>query len=90
MDILTEDVRDGSLVDLLYADNIALCGESLNEVFGKCERWKNAVERKGLKLNIDKTEDMQLLFGKKSSVLKVDHLVSGEWVGCDSIQCTKC
>ena len=26
------DVRDGSLMELLYAGNIVLCGESLNKV----------------------------------------------------------
>ena len=35
MDILTEDVRDGSLMELLYADDLILCGESLNEVMDK-------------------------------------------------------
>ena len=28
MDVLTEDVRNGSLMELLYADYLALCGES--------------------------------------------------------------
>ena len=36
MDVLTEDMRDGSLMQLLYADDLALCGESLNEVMDKC------------------------------------------------------
>ena len=30
MDVLTEDVRDGSIMELLYADDLVLCGESLN------------------------------------------------------------
>ena len=42
--------------------------ESLNEE----ERWKNAVEGKGLRVNVYKTKGMKVLFGKKSSVLKVD------------------
>ena len=29
MNVLTEDVRDGSLMELLYADDLVLCGESL-------------------------------------------------------------
>ena len=34
---------------------------------------------------------MQLLFGKKSNVLKVHPCgVCGDWVGCNFIQCTKC
>ena len=34
MDVLTENVRDGSLMELLCADDLVLCGESLNEVMG--------------------------------------------------------
>ena len=91
MDVLTEDVRDGSLMELLYADDLALCGESLNEVKGKYGRWKNPVEGKGLSVNVDKTKGMQLLFGKKSSVSKMGLcVVCRERVGCNSIQCTKC
>ena len=42
-------------------------------------------------MNVDKAKGMQLLFGKKSSVLKVDPCcVSGERFGCSFIQCTKC
>ena len=88
---MTEDVSDGSLMELLYADDLVLCGESLNEVMDKYGRWKNAVEGKGLRVNVDKTKGMQLLLGKKSSVSKVDPCgVCGERVGCNSIQCTKC
>ena len=44
IDVLTENVSNGSLMDLLYADGLVLCGESLNEVTDKYVRWKNAVE----------------------------------------------
>ena len=91
INVLTEDASDGSLMELLYADNLVLCGESLNEVMNKYFKWKNAVEGKGLKMNVDKTKGMQWLFGKKSSVLKVYSCdVCGEWVGCNSIECMKC
>ena len=47
--------------------------------------------RKGLRMSVDRTKGMQLLFGKISSVSKVDPCgVCGEWVGCNVIQCTKC
>ena len=39
MDVLIEDARDGSLMEL-YADDLVLSGESLNEVLGKYGRWK--------------------------------------------------
>ena len=35
INVLTEDVRDDSLMEFLYADDIVLCGESFNEVMGK-------------------------------------------------------
>ena len=44
IDVLTENVSNGSLMDLLYADDLVLCGESLNEVTNKYVKWKNAVE----------------------------------------------
>ena len=56
MDVLTEDVRDGSLMELLYANDLVLCGESLNEVIDKYGRWKNTVEGKGPRVNVDKTK----------------------------------
>ena len=78
-------------MELLYADDLVLCGESLNDIMDKYKRWKNAVERKDLRVNVDKTKGMQLSFGKKSCVSKVDACgVCGERVGCNSIQCTKC
>ena len=52
----------------------------------KYGRWKNVVEGKGLRVKIDKTKGMQLLFGKKSGVSKVDPCgISGEQAGCNSI-----
>ena len=69
--LLTEDARDGSLIELLYAEDLVLCGESLNEVMDKYGRRKNTVEGKGQRVNVDKTKGMKLLFGKKSSVSKV-------------------
>ena len=57
----------------------------------KYGRWKNGVEGKDLRVNVDKTKGMRLVFGKKSSVSKVDPCgVCDKWVGCNSIQCTKC
>ena len=88
-DILTENVSRGSLMELLYADDLLLCGETLNEVMGKYGRLENVVEGKCLRVNVDKTRGMQLLFRKKSSISKGDACgVCGERVGCNSLQCT--
>ena len=38
-------------MEFLYLDDLVLCGESFNEVIDKYERWKNALEVKGLSVN---------------------------------------
>ena len=49
------------------------------------------MERKGLRGIVDKTKGMQLLFGKKRSVSKVDPCgACSVLVGCNSGQCKKC
>ena len=40
----------------------------MKEVMGRYERWKNALEGKGL--NVDVTKSMQSLFEKKNCVSK--------------------
>ena len=42
MDVLTEDVRNDSLMEVLYADDLVLCGKSLNEVMDNYGRWKGS------------------------------------------------
>ena len=59
MDALKEEVRDGSLMELLYPDDLVLYGESLNEFMDKYERWKKALEVKGLRVNFNKIKGMQ-------------------------------
>ena len=54
--ILTEYVRDGSLIDLLHAINLALCGESLDKIMGKYQRWKMVLEGKCLRVDVKKTK----------------------------------
>ena len=47
MNVLTKDVKDGSLMEFLYAKNLVVCGESLNEVMNKTGdrklQWKERV-----------------------------------------------
>ena len=64
MDVLT-DVRNCSLMELLYANDLVLRGESLNKVMGKYGRWKIAVERKGLRVNVDKTRYAVIIWEEK-------------------------
>ena len=72
MDVLTKDLSDASFMELFYADDLALCGESLDEISGKYERLNKVLKGKGLRVNVEKTKEFQLLYGKKSYVLEVD------------------
>ena len=49
---------------------------SLNEVMDKYGRWKNAVEGKNQRMNVDKTKGMQLSFWKKVAFQKQILVVS--------------
>ena len=64
-DVLRDDVTVGSLMEMLCAYDLLLCEESLDEVMDKFGRCKNPVKGKILRMNVGKTEGMQLLFGKR-------------------------
>ena len=76
-------------MELLYVDDFVLCGELLNEVMNKYDRWKNAVEGKGLRVNVNKTKGMQVLCGMKNKCFESGSLrcmVSGLVVILFSVQ----
>ena len=87
VDVLTEGVRSGSLLEL-YADDLILCGESVEEVMEKYAKWKAALQRKGLTVNVGKTKGIQLLEGKRSASAKIDPCgACKERVGGNSVKC---
>ena len=58
MEALTQDVRESLPRELLYADDLVLMTESIEELKGKVLRWKECMEAKALKMNIGKTKVM--------------------------------
>ena len=56
MDKLTEDIRKNAPWDMLFADDIVLSGQNHRELDYDLEMWKNALERRGLKVSRSKTE----------------------------------
>ena len=56
MDKLTEDIRKDALWDMLFADDIVLSRQNCRELEDDLEMWKNALERKGLRVSRSKTE----------------------------------
>ncbi|KAK3511554.1 hypothetical protein QTP70_009660 [Hemibagrus guttatus] len=58
MDQLSEEVRQESPWTMMFAGDIVVCSESREQVEGNLERWRFALERRGLKVSRSKTEYM--------------------------------
>ena len=51
VDVLTNEITEGILQEILYTDDIVLLAESMAELQEKIYAWKSAIESKGLKVN---------------------------------------
>ena len=73
LDVLSEDGRKGALYELLYADDLVLMAETMEELEAQFIRWKAAFGGKGLKVNLSKTKVMESSGGGGVVVLaKID------------------
>ena len=59
MEVVTRGVKEGLPWELLYADDLVLVAQSKEELREKVLRWKECMELKGLKVNIEKTKVMR-------------------------------
>ncbi|KAK3537534.1 hypothetical protein QTP70_013288 [Hemibagrus guttatus] len=55
---LSEEVRQESPWTMMFADDIVICSESREQVEENLERWRFALERRGMKVSRSKTEYM--------------------------------
>ncbi|KAK3520002.1 hypothetical protein QTP70_010838 [Hemibagrus guttatus] len=58
MDQLSQKVRQESPWTMMFADDIVICSESREQVEENLERWRFALERRGMKVSRSKTEYM--------------------------------
>ncbi|KAK3550029.1 hypothetical protein QTP86_018652 [Hemibagrus guttatus] len=58
IDQLSEEVRQESPWTMMFADDIVICSESREQVEENLERWRFALERRGMKVSRSKTEYM--------------------------------
>ena len=71
---------------MLYADDLVLVAQSKEELREKVLQWKECMELKGLKVNIEKTKVMRS--GKSGEIVKIGRwpcAVCGKGVGANSI-----
>ena len=60
IDRLMKDIRKDTPWDMLFADDIVLCRQNDRELEEDLEIWRNALERRGLKVSRSKTEYLRV------------------------------
>ena len=90
MDVVTEEMaKEGPA--LMYADDLVLICETKEEARQRFVAWRNALESKGLKVNISKTKVMRYARDSAPKEAAVDPCsVCGKRVGVNSIHCATC
>ena len=56
MDCLTKDVRSEAPWTMMFADDVVICAERQEEVEERLERWRRALEDRGMRISRKKTE----------------------------------
>ena len=77
--------------EILYADDLVLMADSMEELQAKFDSWKSAFERKGLKVNMGKTKVMVSGEGGERVISKIDPCgVCDKRVQHNSVLCLGC
>ena len=92
MEEATKECRKGGPWELLYADDLVLTAETKEEVIEMFKQWRRGMEKRGLKINMNKTK--YLVTGKEAK----EKVQCGKWpcgccgkgVGTNSILCCEC
>ena len=91
VDAITENARRGVVNELLYADDLVIMSEDMEDLKERFRNWKNALESKGLKVNTRKTKVMISASEGELDKSKIDPCgVCGKRVMANSVLCTKC
>ena len=59
LEALSREFRTGCPWELLYADDLMISAESMEELLVKAQTWKTEMEKKGLRVNMGKTKIME-------------------------------
>ena len=72
MDRLTDEVRRKLPWTMLFADDIAICKKTREEVEQRLESWRYALERRGMKVSRSKTEYLCINGGNDKETVKME------------------
>ena len=89
LEALSREFRSGVAWEDLYADDLVIIAQSLEECVRRLLTWKEAMEKKGLRVNAGKTKIMICGTGLESSG-KFPCTVYPTGVGSNSIFCNGC
>ena len=93
MEAISREFRTSCPWELLYADDLVIMADSLEELVVKINLWKSNLENKGLRVNIKKTKVMccsHNVAGPKKRPGQFPCGVCDENVGRNSIYCSQC
>ena len=92
LEALSRDFRTGAPWELLYADDLLIIADSLEKCIARLKAWKDAMEKKGCRVNMSKTKFM--ISGVGLDVLdkagKYPCAVCCKNVGSNAIICSTC
>ena len=93
VDVVTEHAKEGLLneIEILYADDLVLMSESMDDLRERFQKWRSALEGKGLKLNVGKTKMMVSGTEGEIALSNINPSgICGKRVGSNAICCTQC
>ena len=92
MKAISREFRVALLWELLYADDLAVITENEEELIRRLNEWKDNVESKGMRVDVNKSNVM--ISGERQKVRQkaVKWPCGGcsKGVGSNSLQCSKC
>jgi len=102
MEAISKEFRVALPWELLYADDLVVIAESEDDLFKRLNDWKDNMQIRGMRVNINKTKVMITSRTSEANVegckvaIKIQKAarwpcsVCGRGVGSNSIQCISC
>jgi len=92
MEAISREFRVALPWELLYADDLAVIAETEEELINRFNEWKDNVESKGMRVNMNKTK--VVISGERQKVtqkaIRWPCGVCSKGVGSNSLQCSSC
>ena len=92
LEALSREFREGLPMELLYMDDLVLIAETKELLLEKVRKWKEGMEKKGLRVNAGKTKIMWCRLSMSQAEDSGEHScgVCRKGVGDNSILCVEC